>query len=690
MKKILIISIIVLVATKAMGTNYYVSETGNDGNDGLSIADAWASIDNGDQLGVMLPGDTVLIYPGAYNITDKYLLTQSGTAVAPIVYRRIGKGEARIDANFSANEVLLVEGNHIEVQGLHLLNAKNDAMFMKGDSCLVSYCYMISPGKRGIRTEGNYNLFYRNVIAYSTEEGIKNEDAGKFGNRYYNNTIYQSARRGIEIKSNVEDCRIWNCIVVNSGDVGILAPSTTVCAYNNVFDNAGGNYDGVADSAGGISSPPQFVDSTMERFDLSAGASEIDAGYDLGFSFNRSAPDMGAFEKYNAYYVSPDGDDANSGSSQITAWQTIDNGDSLLYPGDTIYVLPGTYADSLIITDSGTPDDPIVYLGVRDSCLVDGEGYFTSVEIDANYILWSGIDISGASDHNLTVSGEYNIIDRCKFSDAGRHGLEFASSNNVVSWCVFVNNQLVGVHVEADSIQIVHCTFYNSGTMGIDALGSQNNTITNCIFQGLENANVAVRASAESELTYSAIFNHKTPVQGGIELGAGMIDTDPLLIEPDSGNYRQSSLSPGLDAGIDVGMTYLGPAPDMGAYEAGLPTSLTITPVYDSLFADSVYQFSVSAIDSEGYPANSGELTWSQTFATGAIDTTGLLTPNLVGSGTIIVLSSLGGLADTSAILDVVPGTLDSLYITPYRDTINSDSTRQFSANGFDIKSSAK
>lgn len=45
------------------------------------------------------------------------------------------------------------------------------------------------------------------------------------------------------------------------------------------------------------------------------------------------------------YYVSPTGNDANSGLSQNALWQTIDRGDyyQTLTSGDTVVLLPGTY-----------------------------------------------------------------------------------------------------------------------------------------------------------------------------------------------------------------------------------------------------------------------------------------------------------------------------------------------------------
>jgi hypothetical protein len=333
-----IVTIIVsfIAALPAFGTTYYVSPTGNDNNSGLTVATAWASLDNGDQKGILVPGDTINIILGSYTISTSYELTTSGTAGQKIVYRKLGKGPVIIDGQLSSDILVLIEGNHVVVDGLELINAKDNAIHIKSDSCLVTNCNIYSPGQRGIRVEGNYNLFLRNVIAFTGEDGIKNEDAGKESNRYYNNTIYQCGKHGIELKGTVKTARVFNNIVAQCNNNGIVGPLQNVCAFNNVWGNLSSNYSGVSDSAGGISVQPRLVNPAGGRFDLKHTAAEIDAGLDLGYRFNGSAPDIGAREKYNVYYVNPSGDDANDGLSPVTSWSSIDNGDSLLFPGDTV------------------------------------------------------------------------------------------------------------------------------------------------------------------------------------------------------------------------------------------------------------------------------------------------------------------------------------------------------------------
>jgi hypothetical protein len=47
------------------------------------------------------------------------------------------------------------------------------------------------------------------------------------------------------------------------------------------------------------------------------------------------------------------------------------------------------------------------------------------------------------------------------------------------------------------------------------------------------------------------------------------ISVDPQFVDPTAPNVHLQSSSPCIDAGVDVGIPYQGPAPDMGAFESG-------------------------------------------------------------------------------------------------------------------------
>ena len=51
---------------------------------------------------------------------------------------------------------------------------------------------------------------------------------------------------------------------------------------------------------------------------------------------------------YSTYYISPNGSDSNSGTSETTPWATFDHAWQYLYPSDTLILLDGVYRQTLI------------------------------------------------------------------------------------------------------------------------------------------------------------------------------------------------------------------------------------------------------------------------------------------------------------------------------------------------------
>ena len=83
------------------------------------------------------------------------------------------------------------------------------------------------------------------------------------------------------------------------------------------------------------------------------------------------------------YYVSPTGNDKNNGESSSKAFATLAKAQSLVAPGDIIYILPGTYkikekdlmapnyqkvyAVAFLLDKSGSAEKPISYIGISDA-----------------------------------------------------------------------------------------------------------------------------------------------------------------------------------------------------------------------------------------------------------------------------------------------------------------------------------
>lgn len=58
------ILIILILSLSGQAANYFVAPDGDDDNDGLAPGQAWLTVDNGDQKGLLVQGDTVNILAG--------------------------------------------------------------------------------------------------------------------------------------------------------------------------------------------------------------------------------------------------------------------------------------------------------------------------------------------------------------------------------------------------------------------------------------------------------------------------------------------------------------------------------------------------------------------------------------------------------------------------------------------------
>ena len=149
-------------------------------------------------------------------------------------------------------------------------------------------------------------------------------------------------------------------------------------------------------------------------------------------------------------FVSPDGNDLDSGTIE-QPYLTITKAHSVAAPGDTIFLRGGVY-DSLLttitISKSGSRSTRyylLAYPGERpilDFSLMPVDGANRGIRITGIYWYVRGIDIRGAGDNGMHVSGSYNIIEFCSFYENHDTGLQISSgaSNNQVVNCDSYHN----------------------------------------------------------------------------------------------------------------------------------------------------------------------------------------------------------------------------------------------------------
>lgn len=137
-----------------------------------------------------------------------------------------------------------------------------------------------------LHTEGeDTNASVGNMGAFHAVSSVSNV-------RFYNNTIHDApvnsiilsntGLSGIVFKNNIfHDCGN----IVNEGAAGVEADYT---CWSNTTESIVGAND--------VTDDPLFASEAEDDYELQSGSPCIDAGVDVGFVFNGSAPDMGAFE----------------------------------------------------------------------------------------------------------------------------------------------------------------------------------------------------------------------------------------------------------------------------------------------------------------------------------------------------------------------------------------------------------
>ena len=140
------------------------------------------------------------------------------------------------------------------------------------------------------------------------------------------------------------------------------------------------------------------------------------------------------------YYISPSGSDSAAGTSSAP-WGTFAHAMSVLQPGDTLWLMDGTYTQSttgmLYISINGTPSAYITVRALNEgSAIVDGQKSYNCCSITGNYIEVDGINFrnsgstgSGWAD-GIGIWGSYVTLRRDIVNGYGWNTPTSSSENN--------------------------------------------------------------------------------------------------------------------------------------------------------------------------------------------------------------------------------------------------------------------
>ena len=241
------------------------------------------------------------------------------------------------------------------------------------------------------------------------------------------------------------------------------------------------------------------------------------------------------------YYVRPDGNNSNTGlgSGTSTAWQTLAKalGASGIGSGDTLYIAPGTYTESVTIGGTYTAPtyvygDPLCqqFTGISAGSVWHSSATSTGNDRIINAVLLSGSGKSNLNFRNIhwlscngynqvsLLLGQNNTFTKCVFEqvywgapqNVNNSSPSTLAINTVFDSCIFLtpaggNGSIVltGNNV-ADTSVVKNCLFIGSGTFHCVLLISAQCEITNCSFH---NFNIGVGVSTGSATFVSLVKN---------------------------------------------------------------------------------------------------------------------------------------------------------------------------------------
>lgn len=221
-------------------STFYVSTNGSNSNSGLSLAQAWQTIEHAANSNMVTPGSTVLIEGGIY--TETFSFGINGTTGNPIIFKALDNNEVAIDgANVQQFGAIIIirNTNHLRLENLTIRNTEVNyakGIFIDGgsDNIEIVNCkihdihFSNNPDPNIVTSNHNSNpivVFNYVLKPGSTTEFLPNPDPCTNiifeNNEVYNNrTGYSEA---MTMAGNIDGFIIQNNTIHDNTNIGIDA-----------------------------------------------------------------------------------------------------------------------------------------------------------------------------------------------------------------------------------------------------------------------------------------------------------------------------------------------------------------------------------------------------------------------------------------------------------------------------------
>lgn len=220
----------------------------------------------------------------------------------------------------------------------------------------------------------------------------------------------------------------------------------------------------------------------MSTESAAQGAGNPNAGY------SASILGLPQYSCVHNWYLSPTGDDSNSGKSPSSPWFTMNRADQSVQPGDCVNLAPGTYAytpssvphanstpvtlthggnmntsTGYVVYRSSTPDGARITLtGPLGHSIQNGLEWSDLVNVNASYMIFDGIEFDGNNgdayfdciSSSATTTLHHIVVENSIVHGCGTAGI---ANNFDYEWIVnnvVYNNSTLDYQVEGSGIDI--------------------------------------------------------------------------------------------------------------------------------------------------------------------------------------------------------------------------------------------
>jgi hypothetical protein len=277
-----------------------------------------------DVISTVVPGNTVFIRGGVYQLTSRLTFQVSGTSSSPITYEAYPNETVVLDGSLSAlrdeyTPLLRVNGNWNILRNIEVRNSPVSGIFVYGDNCVLDHVETHNNRGIGANTWGN-NCHFLYCVSYDNSDpdnprGLAGEDADGLGSNgdgayFFGCQCYNNSDDGFDYyggtNSILENCvshnngylpygdgrgyvlaigggnHLSNCIAYNNSHVGFAADDTP--APDNVVDHCTGYNNGGTDFECAFESSDIFTNNIGSFSSYLATPTHYDNTWDLGIT----------------------------------------------------------------------------------------------------------------------------------------------------------------------------------------------------------------------------------------------------------------------------------------------------------------------------------------------------------------------------------------------------------------------